>query len=192
MTSIVFRFCLLSHQPPQSLKLRRHQGKHDGDCRPLQKRQRVDGLRPMACSLRPLVYGLWPMAYGLRPSAFGFINQNTQVLLSNFIGTPSIEKVLLYCEEVHKYYFMNHKSEADQLQQRNQNSRPIKHKLNQNKVTHLLPPQLLQAKTCSRFSGIFVKMKHEELEVSQIAQIQLLNRGLDIQNLSQRRPVTEQ
>ena len=136
--------------------------------------QRVDGLRPMA--------------YGPRPAACGFINQNTQVLLSNFIGTPSIEKGPLY----YKYYFMNHKSEADQLQQRNPKSRPIKHQLNQNKVTHLLPPQLLQAKTCSRFSGIFVKMKHEELEVSQIAEIQLLNRDLDIQNLSQRRPVTEQ
>ena len=129
--------------------------------------QRVDGLRvwptahglwPAACGLRPRACGLWPTAYGLRPSAFGFINQNTQVLLSNFIGTPSIEKGPLY----YKYYFMNHKSEADQLQQRNPNSRPIKHKLNQNKVTHLLPPQLLQAKTCSRFSGIFVTMKHQE------------------------------
>ena len=130
--------------------------------------QRVDGLRPMAYGLRPtaqglrlMAYGLGPAAYGLRPTAFGFINQNTQVLLSNFIGTPSIEKGPLYCEEVHKYYFMNHKSEADQLQQRNPKSRPIKHQLNQNKVTHLLPPQLLQAKTCSRFSGIFVTMKHE-------------------------------
>ena len=154
--------------------------------------QRVDGLRvwptahglwPAACGLRPRACGLWPTAYGLRPLAFGFINQNTQVLLSNFIGTPSIEKGPLYCEEVHKYYFMNHKSEADQLQQRNPKSRPIKHQLNQNKVTHLLPPQLLQAKTCSRFSGIFVKMKHEELEVSQIAQIQLLNRDVDVSQL---------
>ena len=124
-------------------------------------RPKAYGLRPTACGLRPMACGLWPMAYGLRPSAFGFINQNTQVLLSNFIGTPSIEKGPLYCEEVHKYYFMNHKSEADQLQQRNPKSRPIKHQLNQNKVTHLLPPQLLQAKTCSRFSGIFVTMKHE-------------------------------
>ena len=85
LTSIAFRFCLLAHRPPQSLKLQRHQGKHDGDCRPLQKRQRVDGplvlvpkmqrqsaysnAMPSAFCLRPVACGLQPAAYGLLPSA---------------------------------------------------------------------------------------------------------------------------
>ena len=96
LTWIAFRFCLLAHRPPQSLKLQRHQGKHDGDCRPLQKRQRVDGpqvlvpkmrrqsaysdampsafcLRHMAFNhgLRPAASGLRPAACGLRPAASG-------------------------------------------------------------------------------------------------------------------------
>ena len=88
----MFRFCLLSHQPPQPLKLRRHQGKHDGHCRPLQKEAKSGqpsgsfpkiaqtiplfwcnafGLLPSAYGLRPMAYGLRPLACGLRPTAYG-------------------------------------------------------------------------------------------------------------------------
>ena len=80
MTSIAIRFCLLAHRPPQSSKLRRHQGKHDGDCRPLQKRQRVDGPLVLVPKMQrqsaysdamPSAFDLWPFAFGVRPSAHG-------------------------------------------------------------------------------------------------------------------------
>ena len=82
LTSITFRFCLLAHRPPQSLKLQRHQGKHDGDCRPLQKRQRVDGPQVLVPKMRrqsaysdamPSAFGLLPSAYSLWPSAISLL-----------------------------------------------------------------------------------------------------------------------
>ena len=77
------------------------------------------------------------------------------------IKTEELPSVRSPCQSCDPGNVLKVAQEADQLQQRNPKSRPIKHQLNQNKVTHLFPLQLFQAKTCSRFSGIFVTMKHE-------------------------------